>query len=63
MRKSAWAKNRFYTPDEFNTALENLNLALKLFYMHLNISYHHHELYNVLSSLKIKPNIIRISET
>ena len=34
--------------------------------MHLNISslsYHHLELYNLLSNLKIKPNIIGISET
>ena len=34
--------------------------------MHLNISflsYHHLELYNLISSLKIKPNIIGISET
>ena len=34
--------------------------------MHLNISslsYHHLELYNLISSLKIKPNIIEISET
>ena len=34
--------------------------------MHLNISSlsdHHLELYNLISSLKIKPNIIGISET
>ena len=34
--------------------------------MHLNISslsYHHLELYNLLSNLKIKPNTIAISET
>ena len=34
--------------------------------MHLNISslsYHHLELYNLLFNLKIKPNIIGISET
>ena len=58
--------NRFCTPDEFNTALKILNLASQLFIMHLNIpslSYHHLELYNVLSNLNIKPNIIGISET
>ena len=60
------ANNRFYTPDEFNTALKSFNLASQLFCMHLNISslsYHHLELYNLLSNLKIKPNIIGISET
>ena len=34
--------------------------------MHLNISslsYHHLDLYNLLSNLRIKPNIIGISET
>ena len=60
------ANNKFYTPDEFNNAMKSLNLALQLFCMHLNISslsYHHLELYNLLSNLKIKPNIIGISET
>ena len=60
------ANNGFYTPDEFNTALESFNLASQLFCMHLNISslsYHHYELYNLLSNLKIKPNTIGISET
>ena len=58
--------NKFYTPDEFNDAMKSLNLASQLFCMHLNISslsYHHLELYNLLSNLKIKPNIIGISET
>ena len=60
------ANNKFYTPDEFNNAMKSLNLASQLFCMHLNISslsYHHLELYNLLSNLKIKPNIIGISET
>ena len=60
------ASNRFYTPDKFNTALKSFNLASQLFCMGLNISslsYHHLELYNLLSNLKIKPNIIGISET
>ena len=60
------ANNRFYTAGEFNTALKNLNLASQLFCMHLNISslsYNHLELYNLLSNLRIKPNIIGISET
>ena len=46
--------------------MKSLNLASQLFCMHLNISslsYHHLELYNLLSNLKIKPNIIGISET
>ena len=60
------ANNGFYTPDEFKTALKSFNLASQLFCMYLNISslsYHHLELYNLLSNLKIKPNIIGISET
>ena len=60
------ANNRFYTTDEFNTATKSFNLASQLFCMHLNISslsYHHLELYNLLSNLKIKPNITGISET
>ena len=46
--------------------MKSFNLASQLFFMHLNISslsYHLLELYNLLSSLKIKPNIIGISET
>ena len=60
------ANNRFYAPDEFKTALKSFNLTSQLFCMHLNIScisYHHLELYNLLSNLKIKPNRIGISET
>ena len=60
------ANNRFYTPGEFNTALKSFNFASQLFCMHLNISslsYHHLELYNPFSNLKIKTNIIGISET
>ena len=56
--------NKLYTPDEFNNALKNM--ASQFFSMHLNISslsYHHLQLYNLISSLKIKPNIIGISET
>ena len=58
--------NKLYTPDEFNNALKNLNMASQFLSMYLNISslsYHHFELYNLISSLKIKPNIIAISET
>ena len=58
--------NKFYTPDEFNDAMKSLNLASQLFCMHLNISslsYHHLELYNLLSNFKIKTNITGISET
>ena len=59
-------RNKFYTPDEFKTAMKSFNLASQLFCMRLNISslfYHHLELYNLLSNLKIKPDIIGISET
>ena len=58
--------NRFYTPDEFYTAMKSFNLESQLFCMRLNLSslsYHQLELYNLLSNLKIKPNITRISET
>ena len=58
------ANNKLYTPDEFNNALKNLNMASQFFSMHLNISslsYHHLELYILVSSLKIKPNMIGIS--
>ena len=54
------------TLDEFDTALKSFNLASQLFCMHFNISsisYHHLELYNLLSNVKIKPNIIGIFET
>ena len=30
-------KNKFYTPDEFNNALKNLNMASQFFSMQLNI--------------------------
>ena len=60
------ASNKLYTPNEFNNALKNLNTASQFFSMHLNIasfSYHHLELYNLNCSLKIKPNILKISES
>ena len=60
------ANNKLYTPDEFNNALKNLNMASQFFSVHLNISslsYHHLELYNLIFSLKIKSNIAGISET
>ena len=41
-------------------------MASQFFSMHLNLSslfYHHLELYNLISSLKIMSNIIGISET
>ena len=58
--------NKFYTPNEFNNALKNLNMGSEFFSMHLNIfslSYHHLELYDLTSSLKVMRNIIGISET
>ena len=60
------ANNSFYSPDEFNTAQKSFNLASQLFCMRLNkssVCYHHLGLYNLLSNLKIKPNMIGISET
>ena len=60
------ANNKFYTPDEFNNALKNLNISSQFFSMQLNILslfYHHFELYNLTPSLKIKPNVAGISET
>ena len=57
------ANNKFYTPDEFNSALKNLNMLSQFFSVHLNISslsYHFFELYNLISSPKIKPNLIGI---
>ena len=57
------ANNKFYTPNEFNNTIKNLNMASQFFSMHLNISslsHQHLELYNLISSLKIKPNIIGI---
>ena len=58
------AKNKFYTPDEFNNALKNMNMASQ-FFMHCNmfsLFYHHLEWYNLISTSKIRPNIIRISK-
>ena len=59
--------NKFHTPYEFNNALKNLNMHLSFFFnANLNISavpYPHLELYDLISNLKIKPNIIGISET
>ena len=60
------ANNKLYTPDEFNNALKNLNMTSQFFSMHLTISCvsnHHLELFNLIYSLKIKPNITRIYET
>ena len=60
------ASDKLYTADEFNNALKNLSMVSKFFSMHLNISSlsnHHLELFNLIYSLKITPNIIRIYET
>ena len=57
--------NKYYTPTEFNNALNELSTK-KTLYMHLNISslsYHHLELYNLIADMKIKPKIIGISES
>ena len=56
----------FYTPTEFNKALNKLSTKKQNLYMHLNISflsYHHLELYNLISDMKNKPNTIGISES
>ena len=58
--------NEYYTPTEFNNALNELSTKKQNLYMHLNISslsYHHLELYNLISDMKIKPKIIGISES
>ena len=60
--------NKYYTPTEFNNALNELSTkkTKQNLYMHLNISslsYHHLELYNLISDMKIKPKIIEISES
>ena len=60
------ANNKFFTPNEFNHALkDSLNREYAL-YMHLNISslsYHHQELYSLLSSMNTKPKMIGISDS
>ena len=58
--------NKFFTPNEFNHALKHLVNRKYVPYIHLNISslsYHHQELYNLLSKMKTKPKIIRISQS
>ena len=62
MKKSS----KYYTPTEFNNALNKLSTRKKKLYMQLNISslsYHYLELYNLISDMKIKPKIIGISES
>ena len=58
------ANNKFFTSDEFNHALKDLVNRKYTLYMHLNISplsYHHQELFNLLSNMKTKPKIMGIS--
>ena len=58
--------NKYYTLTEFNNALNELSIKKQNLYMHLNISslsYHHLELYNLISDMKIKMKIIEISES
>ena len=58
--------NKFLTPEELNNEISELNPHKNALYMHLNISslsYHHEELYNLISDFKIKPKIIGISES
>ena len=58
--------NKYYTPTKFNNALNELSTKKQNLYMHLNISslsYHHLELYNLISDIKITPKIIGISES
>ena len=60
------ANNKFFTPNEFNNALKDLLKRKYTLYMHLNIlslSYHHQELYDLLSTMKTNPKIIEISES
>ena len=58
--------NKYYTPTEFNNALNELSTKKNNLRMHLNISslsYHHLKLYKLISDMKIKPKIIGISES
>ena len=58
--------NKYYTPTEFNNAINELSTKTQNLYMHLNISflpYHHLKLYNLISDMKIKPKIIGIFES
>ena len=55
--------NKYYTPREFNNAFIELSRKIQNLYMHLNtssVSYHHLELNDLISDMKIKPKIIRI---
>ena len=48
--------NKYYTPTEFNNALNELSTKKQNLYMHLNISslsYHYLELYNLISDMKL----------
>ena len=58
--------NKYYIPTEFINAISELSTKKQNLYMHVNISsvsYHHSEPYNLISDTKIKPKIIRISES
>ena len=58
--------NKYYTLTEFKNALNELSTKKQNLYKHLNISslsYHHLELYNLIADMKIKPEIIGISES
>ena len=58
--------NKYYTPREFNNALNELSTKKQNLYMYLNISclpYNHLELYNLISDMKVEPKIIGISES
>ena len=66
MRKplKRWTIN--YTKRKFNNALNETSTKRRNLCMHLNISslsYHHVELYNIISEIKIKPKIIGTSES
>ena len=57
--------NKYYTPTEFKNTLNELSTKKQNLYMHLiisSLSYHHLELHNLLTDMKIKPKIIGISE-
>ena len=58
--------NKYYTPTEFKNELNELSTEKQNLYIHLNISslsYHHLELYNLITDMKTKPKIIGISES
>ena len=55
--------NKYYTPTEFNNALNELSTKKLNLYMHLNISSPSYHYFNLIPDMTIKPKIIGISES